>query len=136
MRVYIAAPWVDRANMPEISQRLEARGHLITHKWWEAEDTPEGVRADSVLRQQAINDVAGVKNADIVLVINTAKSEGKSLEQGIAIADNKPIIIVGKLGEHSKNVFHYLDNYRWVYTVDHALEILDTIQWLTSHEEV
>lgn len=136
MRIYIAAPWKDKEIMPAVADRVEGAGHTITHKWWEAEDTPEDDRTVEILRQQAIKDVTGVKTADLVLVINSAKSEGKSLEQGVAIGDNKPIVIVGKRGEFSKNVFHYLDNYRWVETVGEALEILDTIQWLTSHEGV
>lgn len=122
--------------MPAISASVEGAGHEITHKWWDVEDTPESERTVQILREQAVKDVLGVKNADLVLVINTAKSEGKSLEQGVAIGDNKPIVIVGKRGEFSMNVFHYLDNYRWVETVSEALEILDTIQWLTSHEGV
>ena len=122
--------------MADISARVEGAGHHITHKWWEAEDTPESERTLAILRQQAINDVMGVKDAELVLVLNTAKSEGKSLEQGVAIADNKPIVIVGKRGEFSKNVFHYLNNYRWVADLSEALEVLDTIQWLTRYESV
>lgn len=136
MRIYIAAPWKDKLLMPAIADRVEGAGHEITHKWWLVEDVPESVRTVQLLREQAIKDITGVKTADLVLVLNTAKSEGKSLEQGVAIGDNKPIVIVGKRGEFSMNVFHYLDNYRWVETVGEALEILDTIQWLTSHEGV
>lgn len=136
MKVYIAAPWKDKELMADISGRVEGAGHEITHKWWEVENTPESERTVQILREQAVKDVLGVKNADLVLVLNTAKSEGKSLEQGVAIGDNKPIVIVGKRGEFSMNVFHYLDNYRWVETVGEALEVLDTIQWLTSHEGV
>jgi len=137
MKIYIAAPWKDKELMPGIAERVEGAGHMITHKWWELESAPEGDWSNtSVLRQQAMNDVRGVKNADLVLVLNTAKSEGKSLEQGVAIADNKPIIIVGVRGEFSMNVFHYLDNYRWVENLGDALEVLDTIEWLTHHEGV
>lgn len=137
MNIYIAAPWADRALMPDIATRIESAGYKITHKWWETEDTPEGFPGTAAtLRQQAINDVNGVKNADLVLVMNTAKSEGKSLEQGVAICENKPIVIVGKRGEFSKNVFHYLDNYQWVDTVDDAVKVLGIIQWLLNHEAI
>lgn len=136
MKIYIAAPWKDKELMPAIADRVEGAGHSITHKWWLVENTPESDRTVQILRDQALKDVLGVKESDLVLVINSAKSEGKSLEQGVAIGDNKPIVIVGKRGEFSMNVFHYLDNYRWVETVGEALEVLDTIQWLTSHEGV
>lgn len=137
MRVYIAAPWADREKMPEIGEKFEAAGHVVTHKWWDVKPTAEGDWGSTdILRQQAINDIRGVQNADLVVVMNTAKSEGKSFEQGIAVADNKPIVIVGQRGAVSMNVFHYLDNYRWVENTSEALEILDTIQWLVSHEGV
>lgn len=131
MKLYLAAPWKDRASIAEIAGKLEAQGHSITKKWWEVEDVPEGTaKAPEVLRQQAQDDMDGVVRADLVLVINTAKSEGKATEQGIALALNKPILIVGKRGEFSANVFHYMLNYNWVETVDEALKVLGTIKWL------
>lgn len=137
MKVYIAAPWADKALMPDIGEKFEAAGHKITHKWWDVDSTPENLPGTAlILRQQAINDIQGVQNADLVVVMNTAKSEGKSFEQGIATADNKPIVIVGQRGSVSMNVFHYLDNYRWVENLSDALEVLDTIEWLTHHEGV
>lgn len=136
LRIYIAAPWIEKAQMSDISARIENAGHQITYKWWDVEDTPESDLTLPILREQATNDVLGVRNADILVVLNTAKSEGKALEQGIAIAGNKPIIIVGRRGEFSKNVFHYLDNYRWVVDVDSALAVLETCHWLISHEGV
>lgn len=137
MKVYLAAPYKDKLLMPAIGERVEGAGHMITHKWWTVKETKEGDwNSPNILRQQAVNDVHGVKNADLVVVFNTAKSEGKSFEQGVAVTENKPIVIVGKRGEVSMNVFHYLDNYRWVENLSEALEVLDTIQWLTSHEGV
>ena len=136
MRVYIAGPWATRGDMPDIASQVESAGHVVTHKWWETEDTPEGVGADGILRQQALNDVNGVKQAHLVLLINSAKSEGKSLECGVAIRDNKPILAVGKRGDHSKNVFHYLDNFHWVPTVEDAVKVLNTLTWLTGHAKI
>jgi len=129
MKVYIAAPWADKSKMPVIGQRLEANGHSITHTWC---DTPAGLSR----REQAVLDFHGVKEADIVVVMNTALTEGKSFEQGVAVSFNKPIIAVGTIGEFCDNVFHYLDHYRWVKTLDEAIDVLNTIQWLTSHQEV
>ena len=126
MRIYIAAPWAHKGDMPEIAAKFMGLGATITHAWWE---TPDGKDPD-YLRECAEADVEGVKTADLVVVINSAKSEGKSFEQGIAVANEKPIIIVGKLGEHSKNVFHHLTNYRWVDTVQDALATFNTIKWL------
>ena len=130
MKIYIAAPWKFRAEMPFIAGKFEQIGCEITRKWWEAEDTPEHERSIETLREQAEQDVLGVTDANLVVVINSAKSEGKALEQGVAVAQRKPIIIVGKRGEFSQNVFHYLKLYKWVESLDQALEIVTTIKWL------
>lgn len=135
MKIYLAAPWADKDLMPEIADKFLNRGHSITHAWWEVENVPEGERSVDLLREQADMDVEGVAKAQILVLLNTSKSEGKAIEQGIAIRDGKPIIAVGQLGAHSKNVFHYRHNYRWVDTIDDALEVLDVIEWLFSGDD-
>jgi nucleoside 2-deoxyribosyltransferase len=126
-KLYIAAPWIDRERMPEIAAKFEAEGHIITHKWWEFEDTQESESTHDRLQEQAINDLDGVSRADILILINSSKSEGKAVEQGIALAHALPIIAVGKLGDGtSKNVFHHLDNYVWVNTVEEAVDACRT----------
>ena len=134
MKIYIAAPWIHREDMPNVAKKLEDKGHTITKKWWEVKEAKEGSGKDYELRTQAEDDVRGVRNADLVLVINSAKSEGKALEQGVAIALDKPIVIVGKRGEHSKNVFHYLPIYKWVDDLEGALNVIDTINWLLEND--
>ncbi len=124
MKIYLAAPWVDREQMPAIADELEARGHKITHPWWTVEVDDMDVPAHKKCAQQ---DVAGVFHADAVLLINSKKSEGKSVEQGIAIALGRPIVAVGKLGEHSQNVFHYLDDYHWVDSLSEAYRVIDRL---------
>lgn len=79
------------------------------------------------MKDCAKKDVMGVFKSDIVLLINSGKSEGKAVEQGLAIALGRPIVAVGKMGEHSKNVFHWLDDYRWVPTLELAYITIDKI---------
>jgi hypothetical protein len=110
--------------MPEMASLFEEAGHKITHKWWEAEDTPENDRTVNVLAEQAGLDMYGVRNCDALVLFSTGKSEGKAVEQGLALAWEKPIVAIGKRGEFSSNVFHYLGNYRWVETFDGALDQL------------
>lgn len=119
MKLYIAAPWANRADMPEIASAFESIGCQITTKWWEVNEGESP--SDEFLQQCAYSDIAGVIVADAVVVINSSKSEGKAVEQGVAIAHFKPIVIVGKRGEHTSNVFHYLPNYCWVETVQDAV---------------
>jgi hypothetical protein len=131
VKIYIAAPWADKDKMPEIASKFDK--HEITHRWWDV-DSKDGYDAPHAkLAKQAIDDVTGVSDADLVVLINSAKSEGKAFEQGVAVTLNKPIVAVGKLGEHSLNVFHYLPSYRWVDSVEDAVKVLDTIQWLVNN---
>lgn len=134
MKVYIAAPWVDKAMMEIYAQPLEAAGHVITHKWWDVEGAAEGDSPEVLAyhRKNAELDYQGVKDAKLLILVNSSKSEGKAVEQGIAISDRKPIIAIGKRGETSKNVFHYLPNYIWVDTLDKALDVIRVITWLTD----
>lgn len=138
MRIYLAAPWIDREKMPELAAIFQEAGHEITHPWWHTPDIPEGDWANhEELTKQAQKDKRGVEEAQLVVVFNTAKSEGKAVEQGIAIALRKIIIAVGKRGEVSKNVFHYLPNYVWTETVNDALDVLNALQMVyTLHEQV
>ena len=132
MRLYIAAPWVDKEKMPAIADRIVKAGHEITHAWWEVEEAPNDPTRAAYLREHAIADLNGVRNADLVVVLNTVKSEGKATEQGIAIAYNKAIIGVGDKTV-AVNVFHYLPNYIWVEDLDELMKVLDTLTWATTY---
>jgi nucleoside 2-deoxyribosyltransferase len=135
MRLYLAAPWVDKDKMPERANQFLEVGHTITWQWWKTPDIKEDNQENHrELTIQANNDFNGVKDADILVLFNTAKSEGKAVEQGIALALGKPIIAIGKLGDGvAKNVFHYMRNYVWVESVHDALKFIEPIQWLVSN---
>lgn len=130
MNIYIAAPFIEKDKMPEIASRLEAMGNTVTHRWWDVEGVPNEDEKCSVedCRKHAELDRKGVEEAELVLLVNSTKSEGKAVEQGIAIANNIPIIAVGKLGEHSKNVFHYMNLYHWVDDLEKAYTVIEFIK--------
>jgi hypothetical protein len=60
----------------------------------------------------------GVISSDIVLVLNLKISEGKAVEQGIAIGFQIPILAVGP---KPANIFQYLPVVTVVPTVEDAL---------------
>jgi nucleoside 2-deoxyribosyltransferase len=120
--VYVAAPWLDREFAGSVAAKLEDKGYIITHKWWKYEGEGEHLESEEFLRNCAENDVYGVKAADVVLVINTIKSEGKAAEQGIAIALGKPIVCFTPGEKPTSNIFHHLPCYKHVKTLDEALE--------------
>jgi nucleoside 2-deoxyribosyltransferase len=123
-RIYLAAPWVSRDLAKEIAQGLENLGFAITHKWWKYEGESQDVEGPEFLQTCAAQDVAGVLTADVVLVLNTAKSEGKAVEQGLAIAWGKPIVVITPDIKPSSNIFHYLPCYTHVKTLEEAIGII------------
>jgi nucleoside 2-deoxyribosyltransferase len=114
--VYLAGPWADRAKMPAIATVFEAAGFTITHKWW-LEETGQNPDPDHGQRC-ALNDLHGVCNADAVVVLNTLYSEGKAVEQGLALGQGIPLCLIGK---NPHNVFYHLDSIEKVDTVEEAL---------------
>jgi len=103
------------------AQRFEEAGLVITHPWWNL----EGKEDDPVyLCQCAEYDVLGVVSAHVLVVLNTQKSEGKAVEQGIAIAMGIPIVLIGE----KSNIFHHLNIYQ-VHDIDGAIEM---VKWLTT----
>ena len=120
MRIYIAAPWIHREVAASWSFALEVEGHSISYKWWEHEGKG-WEEDDEELARQAENDIAGVLSADLMLLMNSLKSEGKAVEQGVAIVRGIPIIAVGVRRGESLNVFHFLPNYTWVGSLEEAI---------------
>jgi nucleoside 2-deoxyribosyltransferase len=128
LKIYLAGVWTNRAEMPAYAKTLENLGHEITHKWWLTEAGPYETRTLESKQANALLDVNGVVEADLLLLINSAKSEGKAVEQGIAIGLGIPIIAVGTPGEHSKNIFHFLNCYEWVATFNEALPFIAEVE--------
>ena len=109
--------------MPAVAAQIERAGHTITHRWWDVEDLPGSYPSnvdDPFYESCAVDDYLGVVNADAVIVLNMSKSEGKAVEQGIALTLGKPVFVVGV----RTHIFHYLPNFYMVASVDEALERL------------
>jgi nucleoside 2-deoxyribosyltransferase len=127
MRVYIAAPWVRRPEAIEAGKLFTAAGHVLTCRWFvhETDGDPNdstGITCDPyIIRHQAFEDIADVRRAEVLVVLNLQKSEGKAVETGIAIAAGIPVVSVGA----RSNIFQSLGHE--VETVADALALLKTL---------
>ena len=121
-KIYLAAPWLDRELMPERAKVFEDAGFTITHKWWEYEGESQENESEEFLRECAASDFNGVTTADVLIAFNTAKSEGKATEQGIALASKVPIISINPPVKVTSNIFHHLPQYTHVNSIEEALE--------------
>ena len=119
MKVYVAAPWIHRNVAADFAIQCEAQGHTITREWWKYE---AGDEEFDVLRAQAIADLDAVQDADVVVVLQIAKSEGKAAETGAALAWRIPVfaLIYDKPG----NIFHRHPGVTLFYTHQDVLDAL------------
>lgn len=128
MKVYIAAPWVRRLTAISVGDQFIAAGHEVTSRWFYHETSAGGDPNDATgssspianIRHQALEDIADVRRADVLVVLNLQKSEGKAVETGIAIAANIPVISVGP----RSNIFQALG--AEVETPEDALRLMGT----------
>jgi len=120
MRVYVAGPWVERDRAREAARIITERGHTVTHNWWDIDG--DGSEEPEFLRNCADQDIIGVLSADVVVVIQGTVSEGKAVEQGIALNNGIPVILIG---EKRTNIFQYLKLFTLVPDLTTALEYLE-----------
>lgn len=130
MNIYLAAPWRDKEVAREAGRKLISAGHTITEPWWDHTDVNGLDEFADELRRQAYADLRGVGGADVFVLLNTGKSEGKAVELGYALACKEAtgfpdILLVGKRGEHSSNVFHFLDEVNLFPSVEAVIDYLE-----------
>ena len=104
--MYVAGPYTRREECISVMHWLESQGHHVTSRWLREE-----MQINHAAAQTDLDDVAA---ADVLLLLNLEKSEGKSVELGYALALGKQIVLVGA----RTNVFHHLDCVRVVERVE------------------
>lgn len=109
--IYLAGPWAQRQVVQGARLQLQAAGINVNAQWLDVEmkegagDTAESQAAAGYdMAAEANRDLEDINKSDAMVVMNLEKSEGKAVEQGIAIERNMPVIVVGK----RTNVFQYL----------------------------
>lgn len=119
MNIYIAAPWVRRADAAEAKRRVQDAGHRVTAHWIDGhfDETPS---VDN-LGDQASQDWQDVEDSDVLILLNLEMSAGKATELGIALVNGLRILLVGP---RQGNVFHNLSEVEQFDTLTEALDAL------------
>lgn len=135
-KIYVAAPWVNKAAAKAFRDDLVTAGYEVTSRWL---DLHVGGNNDLAtvdharLKEEALNDIDDIINADILILLNSQdrgqESTGKAVETGVAIMTNKGIIVVGD----RTNVFHYL-GMPVVPTNEDAIALLPDYPWLPGQK--
>src|SRR3990167_9667545 len=122
LRVYIAAPFPRKKEARAAKALLEKEGFIVTSRWIDLHGDVDKLdpSVQSYLEEQSLNDVEDVFDADVLVLLNIEKSEGKATECGLALAEGIPVILVGE----RTNIFHWLPVITKVYDLVEAVEKL------------
>lgn len=119
--IYLAAPWAHKAAARIARTALQAAGYTVTSDWIDQhDDTANPVD----LAEQAIHDFNQVRKADILVILNLAKSEGKATELGVALASGKSVFLVGP---RTINIFYHMPTVHQVDTVQEVINALHLV---------
>ena len=121
MTLYIAAPWVHREIACQVADWYAERGFTVIARWLRRHHA--STNDPDILAQEAQHDVDDIYNADVFVLLNTARSDGKATELGMALIFGKPTIVVGT---REGNVFYHLPK------VLMAEKLLDTLPILAA----
>jgi hypothetical protein len=120
LKIYLAAAWHRKAEIAGIADELNLiPGIRVQSRWLTEQGNIGGLSAHGrmkFLRSRALIDVADVRECDILVRFSDDLSMGtvpaalatgsRMVEMGIALADGKPVIVVGG----HQPVFDYLPN--------------------------
>lgn len=99
MHVYVASRLDNWPAVAEFQNQLTAAGHTITFDWTKIPADPKrGLLESSELDELALKEVLAVENCDVLIALLPGRI-GTYVEIGIALAHNKPIILVGRRGD-------------------------------------
>ena len=127
--VYVAAPWINKAEALEAQKKFEAAGHVVTSKWITKHtdvDDPDDPKHYPELERQAIEDIDDINHSDTFVILNLNKSEGKATELGYALAYNDlaGVLAIYLVGEPSINIFYHHPDVGQYKSVEEVIECL------------
>ncbi|MBU2104668.1 MAG: hypothetical protein KKF67_02755 [Nanoarchaeota archaeon] len=131
MKIYVAASFEKKKEVLEIYQRLKQLGHKISGDWTAHKFIRPYKENQELAKQYSIEDINGIKNCDIfILIPDEISSRGKYIEFGAAVLSNikssKPIIyVVGKF--NSDSIFYFHPQVKRVDSIDEVLKEIDKI---------
>lgn len=129
MRVYLAAPFVERDTARVAKAFLQGAGHEVTSRWIDYH-TAEPLGPDES-RGEAEADIDDIEQADVLVALDGYPcSTGRNFEIGYAVARGKSVILVAPKPHH---IFNHLVSVTVVPTLEEAATLLDGMNYLPQH---
>ncbi len=109
MKIYVSTRFQRKNEVRKIYKKLIDKGHEITANWTLHEPMTPYEKNQRISSDYAIEDVEGVRNCDVFILLSDEGGSGMFVELGIAILSNllfrKPKIYV--VGEHNKRILFF-----------------------------
>ena len=121
--VYIGSSLLNAAQVKEVITKFRAVNIQVTYDW----TTHGRVTHEDDLKIYGMAEYRGVVECDVFFMIHPARN-GTHVELGIALACNKPVVMVTIDGIEPKT-FYYLNNVHRFNKVDDAFDF--TVRMLT-----
>ena len=121
--VYIGSSLLNAAQVKEVITKFRAVNIQVTYDW----TTHGRVTHEDDLKTYGMAEYRGVVECDVFFMIHPARN-GTHVELGIALACNKPVVMVTIDGIEPKT-FYYLNNVHRFNKVDDAFDF--TVRMLT-----
>ncbi len=128
MKFYIASRTARTGEVRRIYDLLKNRGHEITVDWTlQNISRPYATNARQA-REHSIQDIQGVRDSDIFVLISDRAGTGMYTELGVAISSHidkrKPIIYI--IGNHlDKSIFYFHPSINIRHKIEQVIEELE-----------
>jgi len=126
MKFYIATRFERREEVKQIIEKLAKKGHSASLDWTEHKPTKPYAQNKDLAKEYAIDDIKGVRNCDVFVLLTDEAGAGMYVELGAAMASNlefgKPKIFV--VGRHDSSNFFYHPVVKRKETIEEVLKEL------------
>lgn len=123
MKFYISGRTAKVEEIKAMSKALEQRGHFVSFDWMsEDTDIPRPYET-SLVENIAKKEIAGIRAADIFIIIGDEAGTGMYVELGIALATKKLVYSIGDFNDIT--VFHHLPNVKRLASFEDVLADLE-----------
>lgn len=107
MKFYIAGRFPQKDKVREVQDRVREKGHEITADWTSHDDIKDFFQQKRLSEEYALEDVEGVRECEVFVLIGNEEGRGSHLELGVALASNtEKIYVIGQQRDEFLFYFH------------------------------
>ena len=122
MKFYIAGRTKAVPEIRRMTKILVDLGHEVSHDWTQLDCDMARPYPAAKACQIAQDDLSGVKNADVFIIVSDEAGTGMYVELGVALAQGATVYALGEYNDIT--VFHYLPTVKRFKTFEDVLNDL------------